>query len=372
MVLGRRSQPAPRDELLNFNEAMQTAVDDGEPGLALALGVALRGEWEQHGMPTQVQALMERALAQRVQGASTAEIATAAALLVHSHLVLRAALLVAGESEKAQGHASAALALAGTQPALRAAALLGQSRQHWERSRDHAPMRPLLDEALQLARQEHAVETEAGVVSTLATLAFHVDDDADEAIALYSQAQALYESAGMEQLGNRMLFTKANCHAKRYRFDIALEMLDECERRFIASGHVAALPELANVQGFLYAYMVRWRDAELAFARCTMTAAQQQNRYMLGFGMWNLARPVAHQRKPETAALLMAFSARFWVTSFGPLVKSDLRYVEQIRRLVRVQVGAEATRRLWERAAALTLPQALALAAQSLENPTSA
>ena len=364
LALGQRSQAAPRDELPNFIEAMQTAVDDAEPLLALALGVALRGEWEQHGMTVQVRALMERALLQQAAGAPPAG---CEALLVHARLVLRAALLVAGESDAAQAHATRALELAGQQPALRAMALLAQARQHWERSRGDNAMRPLLDEALALARQEHAVETEAGVTALLATMAFHLDDRATDAIALFGRAQHLYESAGIDHHANRMLFTKANCHAKLHRYESAMALLGECERRFIAAGDVAALPELANVQGFLFAYMVRWRDAEQAFARCAVGSARLQNRYMMGFGLWNLARPLAHRRQPELAARMMAYSARYWTTNFSPLIASDLRYVEQVRRLIRVQIGAAATERAWASAASMTLAEALDLAAQSLQ-----
>ena len=371
MPLGQRSQAAPHDELPNFIEAVQTAVEDSEPLLALALGVALRGEWEQHGMPVQVRSLLECALLQHGGGApaSMADAAGSEALRVHAHLVLRAALLVAGESEAAQTHATQALALAGQQPALRAAALLAQARQHWERSRGDAAMRPLLDEALPLARQAQAVETEAGVTALLATMAFHLDGKSDEAIALFGHAQQLYELAGIEHHANRMLFTKANCHAKLHRYETAMTLLAECERRFIAAGDVAALPELANVQGFLFAYMVRWRDAEQAFARCAVGSARLQNRYMMGFGLWNLARPVAHRRQPELAARLMAYSARYWTANFSALIDSDLRYVEQVRRLIRVQIGAAATERAWASGATMTLAEALDLAAQSLQPP---
>ncbi len=376
LALGQRSQAAPRDELPNFIEAVQTAVDDTEPLLALALAVALRGEWEQHGMPVQVRSLMERALLQHGGAPTptptptpTADAACSGALLVNTHLVLRAALLVAGESEAAQTHATQALALAGQQPALRAAALLAQARQHWERSRGDAAMRPLLDEALALARQEHAVETEASVTALLATMAFHLDGRSDDAIALFGRAQQLFEAAGIEHHANRMLFTKANCHAKLHRYETAMLLLAECERRFIAAGDVAALPELANVQGFLFAYMVRWRDAEQAFARCAVGSARLQNRYMMGFGLWNLARPIAHRRQPELAARLMAYSARYWTANFSALIDSDLRYVEQVRRLIRVQIGAAATERAWASAASMTLAEALDLAAQSLQPP---
>ena len=165
---------------------------------------------------------------------------------------------------------------------------------------------------------------------------------------------------------NRMLFTIANCHAKKHRFEPALALLAECERRFIASGHVAALPELANVQGFLFANMVRWVDAEQAFARCATGAARLQNRYMMAFGLWNLARPLAHRRQAEAAARIMAFSQRYWTANFGELVISDLRYIEQVRRLIRVQIGAAALDRHWDEGLALPLKVALELAARSL------
>lgn len=35
----------------------------------------------------------------------------------------------------------------------------------------------------------------------------------------------------------------------------------------------------------------------------------------------------------------MAFSQRYWTANFGALVASDLRHVEQVRRLIRVQIG---------------------------------
>ena len=408
LALGQRSQAAERDELPNFVEALQTAVDDAEPALALALGVALRGEWEQHGMSAPVAMLLERALAQlsaqvlgqdpvlghaqghaqvhakvHAQGLTQGQAEGQApgqapevspwvapgtrALLVQSHLVLRGARLVAGLSDVAQAHVVQALHLAGQQPELRAAALLGDARQRWERSRDAETLRPLLDEALRLARAESAVELEAGVLSTLATVTFHGDDRPVEAIAMFAQAQRLYEAAGIEHLANRMLFTQANCHAKLHQYAPALSLLEECEQRFNAAGDVKGLPELANVQGFLYANMVRWRDAERAFARCATLSARVQNRYMMAFGLWNLSRPLAHRRRCEASAMLMAFSIRYWTTNFGELVSADLRHVEQVRRLIRVQIGAAELERHWQRARLMSLPEALELAAQSLD-----
>ena len=364
LSLGQRSQPAARDDLSNFVEALQSAVDDAEPGLALALAVALRGEWEQHGMSEQVRGLIERALAQQAPLA-----AGSVALLVHAHLVLRSALLVAGQSDAAQAHVTEALALAGDRPGPRAAALLGQARQYWERSRAGSQARPLLEEALQLARHVREVETEAGIVGTLATVTFHEDDKPDEAIALFGQAHRLYESAGIEHLANRTLFKIANCHAKRHRYEPALALLEECQRRFVASGHVAALPELANVQGYLFANMVRWLEAEQAFARCAIGAARQQNRYMMSFGLWNIARSLAHRRQCEASALLLAFSQRYWTANFGELVAGDLRYIKQVRRLIRVQIGSAELERHWARGQQLPLSAALEWAARSLAPP---
>ena len=51
------------------------------------------------------------------------------------------------------------------------------------------------------------------------------------------------------------------------------------------------------------------------------------------------------------------------------LIDSDLRYVEQVRRLIRVQIGAAATERAWASGATMTLAEALDLAAQSLQPP---
>ena len=55
--------------------------------------------------------------------------------------------------------------------------------------------------------------------------------------------------------------------------------------------------------------------------------------------------------------------------NFSALIDSDLRYVEQVRRLIRVQIGAAATERAWASGATMTLAEALDLVAQSLQPP---
>ena len=276
-------------------------------------------------------------------------------------LALPAVRQRARQVPQAEGHHVAVLQPRGAGGAAREG-LLGQALQLWERSRGGAEARPLLEEALRLARTEREVETEAGAVAPLATVAVHEDDQPDAAITLFGQAQRLYELAGAEHLANRMLFTAANCHAKRHRYEPALALLAECEHCFVASGHVAALPELANVQGYLYANMVRWHEAEHAFARCAIGAARLLNRYMMAFGLWNLA----HRRECEAAALMMAFSQRYWTGHFGALVASDLHLVEQVRRLIRVQIGRTELDRHSARGLQLTLAATLELAARSL------
>jgi hypothetical protein len=115
--------------------------------------------------------------------------------------------------------------------------------------------------------------------------------------------------------------------------------------------------------------MVRWLEAEQAFARCAIGAARQQNRYMMSFGLWNIARSLAHRRQCEASALLLAFSQRYWTANFGELVASDLRYIKQVRRLIRVQIGSAELERHWARGQQLPLSAALEWAARSLAPP---
>jgi hypothetical protein len=82
----------------------------------------------------------------------------------------------------------------------------------------------------------------------------------------------------------------------------------------------------------------------------------------MAYAAWNQCRPLARLRQPETATRLMAFAMNHWTAQFGPLAPEDMRYVRNVRRLARAQLGAVAEAALWEQGLQLPLGQAMALA----------
>lgn len=83
--------------------------------------------------------------------------------------------------------------------------------------------------------------------------------------------------------------------------------------------------------------------------------------YHLAYGLWNLCVPLARWRRPEPAALLMAFSHRYWVDHFRAVAPEDEAYVAKVRASVQRQAGAAAWPALWARGRALSRAQAVAL-----------
>lgn len=90
-------------------------------------------------------------------------------------------------------------------------------------------------------------------------------------------------------------------------------------------------------------------------------AWQRWHRHGLAFALWNPPLALAHLRRPELAARLMAFAGRHWATQFGPLSRFDRRALRRVRRLVQAQVGAARTQALWLEGEALSLGEAVAM-----------
>ena len=101
------------DELPNVQQALRSAIEDGQPELALTLGVALRSHWDSQGIEPEQLALLCRA----ADGA-----AAGLAVLPAACTMLALLLLAAGDLPAARAMAERALVLAEDQPLPRAAA----------------------------------------------------------------------------------------------------------------------------------------------------------------------------------------------------------------------------------------------------------
>jgi predicted ATPase len=340
-------------ELPNFLEALRSAVEDGESELGLNLALALRAQWEGRGITPEGLALLQRALdASDPQSSHWIDACLLVALL----------WLAAGDGTAAQAQVERALAQAGARPAPLAAALCVSARIAIER---HLPADGLTDrlaEAQALAEAAGAGESVAQAIALQGVLALHERKDAAGADRLFVMARERYLALGQPREAGLLLYERTICLMELGRWADGLAQARLFERECVAVGDRQRQLKVINLQGVLQAHLRRWRDAVATYRRCVLLASQSHNHYWLGYALWNHGRNLARLREPERAALLMAFSAHFWRSRFGPLDQRDQRYLRQVRALVRHQLGASATDTLWARGAALTLAEAVQLA----------
>jgi tetratricopeptide (TPR) repeat protein len=343
-------------EMPNLRRALTTAVQDGDAACALEIGVALRPYWEMHG--TSADEL--RALSDAAERCPKGEAA------LHTGLDLLARLnLTAGDTEQARAYAERALTEADGEPARRAAALVTLAHVSWERDQRDKDITRNLDEALALATEAEALRVQADALRVKGTVALkHGASDADypKALALFERAEALYRRIDEPRWSHRAQLSRVGCLTGLERYDDARRLLAQCERYFAAIDSVADLISVANMTGYLESGQEHWREAIAAGRRCVQLAWERHAHLPLAMALWNLPHPLALQGENENAARLMAFASRFWERSIGPLSKTDVAMLDQVRKHAVKTLGASRTEALWCEGAALTLARAVELA----------
>jgi predicted ATPase len=352
-AVGRQASGGMLDaaELPNLQQAMRTALEDGEPELALGLGVALRGHWESQGMAPELLALQCRA-------AESA--APTAPALPASCTLLATLLLQNGDAAAARAMAERALVLAEDRPLARAAALCTWVRVRAEGERRPEGLAARLDEAEALAAGEPALLAQAAALR--GWLALRADHDPLAAEAWFERAASHWLAAGREREARLLRYDRAICLLEARRLDAALEQALRCERECQEVGAHARRVAAINLQGVVLAAQRRWAPAVQAYGRCVREAWKLHQHYWLAFALWNHGRNLARLRRPELAARLMAFAEHHWTMHFAPLDAGEQRFVRQVRRLVQVQCGRARTQALWDEGRALTLREAVHLA----------
>ena len=340
----------------NVKQALLTAVEDGEPGAALDVGVALRSHWEAHGtLPDEL-----RLLKQAVDSSPEAEPGLHAGLNLLAQL-----MLTAGDSDQARSYAQRAVREAGDEPVRRAAALVTLARVNWERNQRADAVTASLDEAMTLAASAGAAAVEADAVRVKATVALkHGVDDADYAVAsdLFERAEALYRKTAQPRWVHRVVLSRAGCLAGLKRYDEARQLLAQCEHYFARLDSVSDLIAVANMAGYLESGQEHWGEAVAAGRRCVQLAWDRHAHLSLATALWNLPHPLVMSGEASVAAQLMPFAAAFWERGIGPLSSGDVASVEDVRTRAAKQLGAERTASLWEQGAKLSLEQAVRLA----------
>lgn len=340
----------------NLQQAIDSALADGEPGTALAIAAAMRAYWEGHGMPP--------AMLQRLHAAAASCPADDANL--HAGLDLLASMaLGAGDTAQAHECAARALAAAADDRAHRAAALVSLARVTWERDQQGDAVEPLLNEALDLATLADLPLVQADALRVSATVvlrhgALHADyARADE---LFARAEALYQRAGETTWAHRALLPRAGCLIGLERYAEAQQVLDRCEQHFAAVRSSTDLMALANMIGYLESGRGRWPEALTVGRRCIRLAWDCHARLWLATAMWNLPQPLTALGQLDVAARLKAFAARLWVRHIGPLSADDIDSLETVRRRAIERLGAEWTGTLWAAGAEMSLRDAVRLA----------
>jgi predicted ATPase len=345
------------DVLANVQQALRSALEDGQPELALTLAVTLRRHWDSQGMAPDLLALLCRA-------ADTA--APGAASLPAACTMLAALLLVGGDAVAARAMAERALVLAEDRPHARAAALCAWVRVRAEGQRRTEGLAARLDEAERLA--EGAPELLAHATALRGWLALRSEHDPLAAESCFQRAAAHWLAAGRVREARLLRYDRAICLLEARRLDAALEQAALCERECNAIGEHTRRVAAINLQGVVLALQRRWAAAVQAYGRCVREAWAHHLHYWLVFALWNHGRNLARLRQPDDAARLMAFAEHHWRAHFGPLDKDELHFVRQVRRLVQAQRGRPAMLALWEEGAALSLGDAVALVGR-LETP---
>jgi predicted ATPase len=349
---------AVRRELRNIAAAFVSAAADAAPGDALALFDALQRALSDISLPPAARAALGHSLQALPAGPARAA----------AQATLARAAMRAGDSAGAQTLATAALAALPAQGLARAVVLARVAHIRWRLQRD-ASVSAWLDEALATARAEGALALQASVLSVQG--AMRRPQDPAAAATLQREAIAAWQQA-------------ADAHGVntgRYNLAVALGALpdarelalQECARVQAdtrAAEDWGQLASACNQRGEILSWLRRWDEAVAAYREGIAVADDALELLPLAYCLWNLPGALAHRREPEAAGRLMGFAACFWAERFGALSATDRHDRRRVQRLVAAQLGAERAEALLAEGAALSLPEAVRLALQSLPSST--
>ncbi len=363
-----RSPPAAAlaDELPTVQSLLATA--DAEPAAVLQLMLALRHHWESAGMPLNLQLALEGALPRDAAANSDAARARGSA----AHELLAYLRFEIGCVSEALDHVDQAERLAADDDSLRARALVRRCwvdlARHRNENDDAAagpPLRQRIEEALTLARRCGDLEAEARALHQGAILIGHLGRptsstwvEAEQALA---RSQALWQQLGDPRKAAARLRNRGQCWLNMGRGDEALAAFETSLATARAEGDVLGCIDSLLSLSTRRAALRQWALALAADSECVALCWQHWHRHGLAYALWNPGRSLARLRRPEEALRLMAFAARFWQQTFGPLTRSDRLTVRTVQALARRQIGAAASERGWAEGETMTASAAVAL-----------
>lgn len=340
-----------RAELPNLHAAFASALADGAAADAIELALPLARVFEDVAPPPDALALLEQAV----------EACTDASLRSQGHSLLAPLLFNAGQLARALHHAQAGLDGAPPGSAWRGRALHAWARVRWRSSRSVQGLGTAIDEALQLAQAEADTDLQAGLLALQAFIA-NVGRDHARGRALHAQALALWQTLGRPQQIHSGLYNLAVSEQAAGQHAQALERLDGLIAGSRALQDWRRLGQSLNVRGLALAALRRWNEAAASYRECILLSWDCLAPHELAYGLWNLPRALAHQRRAECAVLLGAFIAAYWTAHFGALTPRDQHDMRRLRRLAACQLDAARLAALWAEGERLSLAAAVQLA----------
>ena len=347
-------QPLEEADVDNVMHALAGAVAEAAPAEAVAFALDLVPHWQAAGLTPEALAAL-RLLADVAAAAPAAEAVplwSALGLLFGGH----------GLTEEALALVERALAAAGTEPALRAQALLARVRVRGR----------ALQQAPDLAQDAEAARTCAAAAHRPDLLAL-ASREAAEILRRSGGEAGVVEAAfvqareALAAQGNRVGALDAEAgrlgaclDAGRYA-EVAQAVPPLLEEA-AALHHVALELSLLNRLGVALEGLRRWRQAVDVCQRMVRTARRHGMAYHAAQGMWNQCQPLLRLRRPHEALRLMAFSALYWQARFGPLTEDDQRYLAEVREGAEARLGRPAAAAAWREGESLSIAEGLGLA----------
>lgn len=354
------SLDAFRDELPNLRAALDEAA---RRGAAAAFGIVRDAAYalDDVNLPPSVLPLLRRLL--------DAERLADRALVARVHAILAGQSFEAGEREHAEHHALRALEIVDREGPDAASVLRAAARVLLRVRQAEADVEPLLDAALQAARRHRQPDAEARIASLLAVLIAQREHDTARSLALKREALALWREYGppprvAEGLVNLAIgLDGAQSRPER------LELLAQARRSATEHGQTRLLAFVLSVTAYTLADLRDWSASARCYADCLRTAWEGGFWREWFYGLWNLPRTLAHQRRPQSAAMLMGFAEKFYTVRFGALAPADQHEARRTRRLVRRQLDAAREAALWRAGGVMDTAAAMRLALHETAPP---
>jgi predicted ATPase len=352
MAMAARHQPVAEEAIGNFVEALRTAIEDEEHALALALALALKIQWESVATPPEALALMARA---------ARSVPEATDRFVPFLGMFARLLLLAGQREEALTCARRALVVAGDDIVAKAEALFAHTRIDWVVNRDALRVIAAARDGLRFAEQAGLPELQASATSLLGAVTLWGLNDATKAERLYRRAEALYVELGDARGALQATHGVVGCHYCTRQYESAIRLAHELLAQSAALGNVEAEIVALNLLTASQAKLHLFDQALATSRREARLAYRHHKAYNVVHALWNQGYYLARLRRPEEAAALLAFSARYWVDNLGELPPIEQRELEKVRRLVTRQIGAIAYEAGWNAGTALSVRDGIRL-----------